>query len=171
MCNQPVKVDTLKLYFFLLSNWEKKNAVTYFLLQIVKKKKKKNAYFTSLCFVHYWLCWYVNYFPYIDFLLKWESTRCSEVDGRNLNVYKVVCWYPFRETSVFKLHLPRGGKLAHTADWMLMVPGAWVTTLYSDSVNLGLPEARGPHAGTVCLSSMWPLRSSRCCVWSIYSLI
>lgn len=41
MCNQPVKVDTLKLYFFLLSNWEKKNAVTYFLLQIVKKKKKK----------------------------------------------------------------------------------------------------------------------------------
>lgn len=115
-------------------------------------------------FVRWWLCWYMNYFPYIDFLLKWESARWSEVDGQGLNIYKVVCWYRFKETSVFKLHVTQGRKLAHTADWVWMVTEVLVGALYSDSVNLGIPEARTHYTGTMHLSPVWLLRSSRCWV-------
>lgn len=78
-------------------------------------------------------------------------TRCSEVDGQGLKVYKVVCWYRFRETSVFKLHIPLGRKLATIADWVLIKPEALMNTLYSDSVKLGIPEARGHYTGTIYL--------------------
>lgn len=86
-------------------------------------------------------------------------TRCSEVDGQGLKVYKVVCWYRFRETSAFKLHIPLGRKLAPTEDWVLIKPEALIN---SDSVNLGIPEARGRYTGTIYLLPVRPLRSSRC---------
>lgn len=123
--DQPVKVYTLKLFFSCWAIGRRNCCNLFFTPSSKKNPKTKHAYFTSLCFVHYWLCWYMSYFPYIDFLLKWESIRCSEVDGWDLHVYKVVCWCPFRETSVFKLHVARGGRLAHTADCMPMVPEAW----------------------------------------------
>ena len=39
------------------------------------------------------------------------------MDGQGLNVYKVVCWYRFRETSVFRLHVLLGRKWVPTAHW------------------------------------------------------
>lgn len=115
-------MDILKWYFLLLSNWEKKIAITYFLVQIVKK----NAYFTNLCFVHCWLCWYMNYFPYIDFLLKWESARSSKMDGQGLNIYKVVCWYRFRESPILSFMSLMGASWKETSSpCRLGVHGAW----------------------------------------------
>lgn len=69
--------------------------------------------------------------------------------SRVLRMYKVVCWYRFRETLVFKLQVPLGRKLAPTADWVLVVLEALMNILYSDSVNLGIPEARGRCIGTI----------------------
>lgn len=136
----------------------------FFLLQMVKNKM-----LTLLvsAFVHCWLCWCTTYFPYIDFLLKWGSARCSKMDGQGLNVYKVVCWYRFGETSVFRLHVPLGRKWV-PSHWCWWCPKVFMIT-WTATLNLGVSKGRGHYTGTMCLSLVWLLRPSRCWVWSIYN--
>lgn len=51
-----------------------------------------------------------------------ENYKVLWVDGQGLNVYKVMCWYRFRETSVFKLHVPLEENWLHCR---LGVDSAW----------------------------------------------
>ena len=48
--------------------------------------------------------------------------------------------------------MTHGRKLAHTAFWVWMVTEVLVGALYSDTVNLGIPEARTHDTRTIHLS-------------------
>lgn len=91
-------------------------------------------------------CADTNYFPYIDFLLQWESARCSKMDGQGLNGYKVVCWYRFGETSVFRLRVPLERKWVPTTHWcwwcLKVLRVTWTATL-----NLGISKERDTTQG------------------------
>ena len=160
-------MNTLKLYF-LLPTGRKNCRNLFFLLQMVKKKKCLLYWSLLLCtadcadtritFHILIFCWKEN----LQGALKWMgrvsmSIKRSAATGR------------FRETSVFRLHVPLGRKWVPTTHWCCWCLKVFMSNPDSRLLNLGISKVRGHYTGTMYLSPVWLLRPSRCWVWSMYN--
>lgn len=164
-------MDILKWYFLLLSNWEKKIAVTFFLLQIVKKKKKKLTLLVSaLCPANCadtWITFHVLIFCWNENLqdpLKWMGRVLTSIKWYTGTIQRIS-----RFQAAWASQVPHRRKRVHPADWVFMVPEDFMSTLAASPVKLGILRVRKHYPGTTALSPLSRLRLSRCWVRSIYN--